>query len=122
MQALWCQPKCFQAMGDYLLTLERDGALIGRIAPLRDIPVVVISSGDQSADRLAAHRNLAEASIQGRQVIASRSAHWVQFDEPQLIIEVIKDLVASLRMGDGADKRETPGVKQCLSPGVSQRV
>ena len=28
MQAFWSQPKCFHAMADHLLTLERDGAAI----------------------------------------------------------------------------------------------
>ncbi len=30
VQALWCQPKCFRAMADHLLALERDGASIRR--------------------------------------------------------------------------------------------
>jgi pimeloyl-ACP methyl ester carboxylesterase len=100
VQALWCQPKCFHAMADYLLTLDRDAALIDRVAPPRHIPVVVISSGDQPPERLIAHRKLAESSVQGRHLIARRSAHWVQFDEPQLIVEVIKNLIASWRSAE----------------------
>jgi pimeloyl-ACP methyl ester carboxylesterase len=93
VQAHWCQPKCFRAMADYLLTLERDGPSIAGIAPPRDIPVVVISGGDQPPEQLAAHRMLAEASAGGRHVVAARSAHWVQFDAPELIVAVVKDLI-----------------------------
>jgi pimeloyl-ACP methyl ester carboxylesterase len=97
IRALWCQPKCFHAMGDHFLALQRGVPLIADLAPPRDIPVVVISSGNQPTEQLAAHRLMADASDRGRHVIATKSAHWVQFDEPELIIEAIKDVVASHR-------------------------
>jgi pimeloyl-ACP methyl ester carboxylesterase len=97
LQALWCQPKCFHAMADYLLSLEREGAAIAAIEVPHHIPVVVISSGDQPPEYLDAHRQLAAASFDGRHVIAARSAHWVQFDEPELVVGVIKELVEQSR-------------------------
>jgi pimeloyl-ACP methyl ester carboxylesterase len=93
VQALWCQPKCFHAMADYLLTLGRDGPAIAASSPPPDVPVVVISSGDQPPPQLAAQRALCDSSRAGRHVMASRSAHWVQFDEPDLVIAVIRELV-----------------------------
>jgi pimeloyl-ACP methyl ester carboxylesterase len=97
VQAHWCQPKCFHAMGDCLLTFQRAAAFIAGVTPPRHIPVTVISSADQPAEQLAAHRRLADASAHGRHVAATRGAHWVQFDEPELVASVIKDLVASER-------------------------
>jgi pimeloyl-ACP methyl ester carboxylesterase len=63
----------------------------------RSIPVVVISSGNQPPDQLEAHRRLADASNGGRHIIAARSAHWVQFDEPELIIDAVEELVLTRR-------------------------
>lgn len=100
VQAVWCQPKCFHAMADHLLALAQGGASIASAAPPPEIPVVVISSGDQPPALLAAHRALADASIGGRHVIASQSAHWVQFDEPELIVRVVRELVAASRSPD----------------------
>jgi len=97
MQAIWSQPKCFHAMADHLMTLERDAAAIARIVVPREIPVVVISSGNQPSEQLEVHRLLAEASDEGRHIIAARSAHWVQFDEPELIIDAVRELVESCR-------------------------
>ena len=94
VQSIWCQPKCFHAMADHLLALERDGAAIARVAPPPEIPVVVISSGDQPPGQLDAHRRLAEASAGGRHLVAARSAHWVQFDEPDLIVAAVEQLAA----------------------------
>lgn len=93
LQELWCQPKCFHAMADHLRVLEREGIGIGALIPPRTIPVVVISSGNQPPEQIAAHRMLADQSSDGRHVIASRSAHWVQFDEPELVVAVVRELV-----------------------------
>ena len=101
MQAFWSQPKCFHAMADHLLALERDVAAIARVATPEAIPVVVISSGNQPPEQLDAHRMLAEASNAGRHIIAARSAHWVQFDEPELVINAIRELVIGHRDADG---------------------
>lgn len=100
VQAHWCQPKCFHSMADHLGALARDGAGMTRVVPPPRIPVVVISSGDQPAAELAAHRALAESSVRGRHVVAARSAHWVQFDEPGLIVAAIRELVGEARGGN----------------------
>ncbi len=92
VQALWCDPKCFRGMADHMLTLQRDGADMAAGVPRREIPVVVISGGDQPPDQVAAQRKLADSSAEGRHIIAARSAHWVQFDEPDLLVSAIRDL------------------------------
>ena len=93
VQTLWCQPKCFYAMADHLRVLEREGVSLTRFIPPREIPVIVISSGNQPPEQIAAHRMLAERSADGRHVIAPRSAHWVQFDEPALVVALVRELV-----------------------------
>jgi pimeloyl-ACP methyl ester carboxylesterase len=95
VQMLWCQPKCFHAMADHLLVLAREGASMAALAPPREVPVVVISSGDQPPEQIAAHRRLSECSHGGRHVIAARSGHWILFDEPGLIVDAIRELIAA---------------------------
>ena len=97
VQSLWCQPKCFHAMAEHLLTFERDGASMMAPTPPREIPVVVISGADQPEEQIAAHRMLAERSIGGRHITAARSGHWIQFDEPELIVGVVRELVEAQR-------------------------
>jgi pimeloyl-ACP methyl ester carboxylesterase len=94
LQSFWCQPKCFHSMAAHMTALQTDGAIIASVVTPREIPVVVISSGDQPADQLEAHRKLAEASAGGRHIVASRSAHWIQFDEPELVVSAVQDLVS----------------------------
>jgi pimeloyl-ACP methyl ester carboxylesterase len=95
VQALWCDPKCFHAMADHLSALERHRESIAALKPPREVPLVVISSVDQPAEQLTIHRRLAEASTVGRHVVATRSAHWIQFDEPELIVACVRSLIDS---------------------------
>lgn len=93
VQSLWCQPKCFSAMADHLRVLEREGSAIASLSPPPEVPLTVVSSGDQPAEQVARHRELAEHSSHGRHVIATRSAHWVHLDEPDLIVGLTRELV-----------------------------
>jgi len=92
VQALWCQPKCFLAMAAYLGALPEAIAEVGRVPPLT-VPLIVISSGDQTPDVLEAHQALARKSTMGRHVVAAHSTHWIPFDEPGLIVTAIRDVV-----------------------------
>jgi pimeloyl-ACP methyl ester carboxylesterase len=97
VQALWCQPKCFRAMADYLRAMEDAAVSTAEAGPIGDVPLVVISSADQMPDVMAAHQALARGSPQGRHIVASSSSHWVQFDEPDLVIETIREVVDAVR-------------------------
>jgi pimeloyl-ACP methyl ester carboxylesterase len=97
MQEFWSEPKCYLAMADYLGALERDGAAIARIASPPEIPTIVISSGNQSAEHIEMQRRLADASHAGKHVVAVRSSHWVQLDAPELVSAAVQELVIRLR-------------------------
>jgi pimeloyl-ACP methyl ester carboxylesterase len=93
VQALWCQPKCFHAMADYLLVLQKEGDEIAAAAPPPEIPLVVISGAHQPEQEIAIHRNLVGALPHGRHVIATHSGHWILFDEPEVIVAAVRSLV-----------------------------
>lgn len=93
VQALWCQPKCFSGMADHLQALVEGADAVARITSLPDVPVVVISSGDQTPETLARQRALAGLSPQGRHTTADAAGHWIQFDAPDLVVATIRDVV-----------------------------
>jgi pimeloyl-ACP methyl ester carboxylesterase len=97
VQTLWCQPKCFRAMADHFDALPEMAACAAGVRTLGDIPLVVVSSGDQPPEIVARHRALAGLSSNGRHVVASRSGHWIQFDEPDLVVSTVRDLVGAWR-------------------------
>jgi pimeloyl-ACP methyl ester carboxylesterase len=102
VQALWCRPKCFRAMADHLAVLEETAALVSRVKSLPDVPMVIVSSGDQSPDTIAKHRQLARLSERSRHVIATKSGHWIQFDEPDLVVAAIREIVDQARRTNAA--------------------
>jgi len=93
VQMHWCQPKCFQSMAAHLAALEEAAAVASGVTSLPDVPLVVISAGDQPAGVLAAHQRLARLSSTGRHVVASGSGHWIQFDDPNLVVATIHAMV-----------------------------
>ena len=96
VQELWCQPKCFHAMAEHLGVLQREGTTLAALNPPPGIPMVVISSGNQPPEQIAEHRALAARSAKAQHVVAARSTHWVQFDEPELVVAAVKEVVESL--------------------------
>jgi pimeloyl-ACP methyl ester carboxylesterase len=102
VQALWCQPKCFQGMASHLAALQETAATVGRIASLGNIPVVIVSSGDQPPEMIAKHRQLTRLSSDSRHIVATASGHWIQFDEPALVIAAVRNLVERARPTSGS--------------------
>jgi pimeloyl-ACP methyl ester carboxylesterase len=83
-------------MADYLGVLQSESKAIAAMVPPAHIPVVVISGAHQPSSELAAHERLAAASPGGRHLVANRSGHWILLDEPDLIVDAVRTLIASV--------------------------
>jgi pimeloyl-ACP methyl ester carboxylesterase len=97
VQELWCQPKCFRAIADHLGALEETAAFVAGVRSLPDVPLVIISSGSQPPEAIARHQDLARLSSKSRHVVAASSGHWIQFDQPDLVVATIRDVVNHTR-------------------------
>jgi pimeloyl-ACP methyl ester carboxylesterase len=76
-----------------------------------DVPVSVISGGKSSflerrrrAELVAAHRARAEASPQGRHVVAETSGHHVPFTQPDVVAAEILRIIDAARDADSASE------------------
>jgi pimeloyl-ACP methyl ester carboxylesterase len=97
VQALWCDPRCFRGMAEHLGALDPMGGAAARVTTLGDIPLAIISGGDQPADVIEQHRDLACLSSRGRHTVAAKSGHWIHLDEPEVVVSAIRDLVEGAR-------------------------
>lgn len=97
VQALWCQPKCFRSMADHLRGLQDAAASAAQLRSVGDMPLAVISAADQPPEVLALHQALARMSSKGRHIVASKSGHWIHFDEPELIVDTVRRVVEAAR-------------------------
>lgn len=95
------------ALTDELEAITESAASV-RNAPIpAHLPVVVLTAShrDDSPDFRSAWRTLQRrmASLfpNGRQIIAEHSDHYIQFDEPELVITAIREIVAKARQPRG---------------------
>lgn len=84
VRAHWCQPKCFEAMADYLEALPENSTQAATLGEPPDTPITLISS---------AHSNQHRVSLRAHCIVAENSGHWVQFDRPDLVVQAIRDLL-----------------------------
>jgi len=72
-------------------------------ASLGNLPLIVLSRGQQGAPpeeqraRDAMQQELVALSANGKQVIAAESGHGIQYDQPELLIDSVRELVELVR-------------------------
>ena len=93
VQSHWCQPKSFRSMADHLASLPASAAACDPVGDLGDLPLIVLSAADSSPSRAAEHDRMAARSTRGAKVIAEKSGHWIQLDQPDLVIDSIRRLL-----------------------------
>jgi pimeloyl-ACP methyl ester carboxylesterase len=84
-------------MAEQLAALGPMGTAAGEIASLADLPLAVISAGDQPPDVIAQHNVLARLSSRGRHLVATKSSHWIHLDEPELVVTTIREVMGDAR-------------------------
>ncbi len=98
VQAHWCQPKSFLAMAGYLelLPASAAGAAECGATPPR-ISVTILSASNSSAAQLAERDTMARRSTRGQHIVVANSGHWIHLDQPQVVIQAIRDMVDLIR-------------------------
>jgi len=76
-----------------------EAAAHGNPHPLGRLPLVVISTGNQSPGYAELQQHLLSLSSNSRHLIAENSFHSVEISEPEVVTEGIRDVVASARGG-----------------------
>jgi pimeloyl-ACP methyl ester carboxylesterase len=95
--ALWTQPKFFDAIVSQAEALPQSAAQVAATGDYSDIPLVVLSASSSSPSQMKGHNALAHLSSQGKHIVASKSGHWIQLDEPDLVVGSIRVVVESVR-------------------------
>ena len=97
VQAHWCQPKAFLGMAEYFKALPESCAQAAALGDLPQIPVSILSAGNSTPAQLAERDALACRSPRGKHIIIRHSGHWIQLDQPQVVIEAIRQVVEMVR-------------------------
>jgi pimeloyl-ACP methyl ester carboxylesterase len=89
----WSRSDFYWAMAAHLQALPECARTVSNSRVSRDITVTVLSGSHQPPERLAEH-----AAIATRHIIASRSAHFIYLDEPELVIKAVRDALQLLQI------------------------
>ena len=90
--AHWSRPGYYAGMRSHVMAVPDTVREMQDAEPIHGIPVVVLTPGKAiplSCEKLACIGNNAH------QVIAPASAHWIHLDEPELVINSIREMVAA---------------------------
>jgi pimeloyl-ACP methyl ester carboxylesterase len=91
-------------------TSERQTRMALRRSPVRPMPLVVIARGHPDPDTpyveleepfwRQLQRELARLVPGGRLVVATESGHDIQHEQPELVLDALRDVVLAVRAGD----------------------
>ena len=100
LRQFWTQEKFYAALGSQIASISASAAETLAAAPggYGDLPLVTISSTDPGDYRLRQQDALARLSSRGRHIMASNSSHWIPLDQPQIVIDTIREMLADAKV------------------------
>ena len=97
IQAHWCLPKSFEGLAVALEGLPGSAAEAARIELPRAIPLTILSAKHCTPAELSEREAMAAKSVRGRHIVAANSGHWIHLDQPDLVVEAIREMVEAAR-------------------------
>jgi pimeloyl-ACP methyl ester carboxylesterase len=88
--AHWSRPGYYAGMRKHVEAVPETVREMQAIDPIREIPVLVLTPGKSTPLSSAC---LEKIGNNVQQVIATGSAHWIHLDEPELVIDSIREMV-----------------------------
>jgi pimeloyl-ACP methyl ester carboxylesterase len=98
LRQFWTQERFFTALASQIASMSTSAAETLEVADsYGDLPLVTISSTDPGDYRLRQQDALARLSHRGRHLVASNSGHWIPLDQPQVVIDAIREVLADAK-------------------------
>ncbi len=95
LSQFWTKPGFFEALGSQIESICESAAQVREVTAngFGDLPLITISSTNPGDYRLRQQDRMAALSSRGRHIMASNSGHWVPLDEPQIVIQAVKEVL-----------------------------
>ena len=98
LRTFWVQPSSLEALASQIENAPASAAMVSEeTSDFGDMPLVVLTAANPDAKRLDDQLQTTALSRAGRHVVARRSGHWIPLEEPDLIVDAVRDVVSSLR-------------------------
>jgi pimeloyl-ACP methyl ester carboxylesterase len=96
IRAHWSRPGFYWAMARYLRAVPACARAASCCPTPSGLPITVLSGAHQPPELLAA-----QAAMATRHIVAAASAHFIHFDEPELVVSAILNTLAMCRTSAG---------------------
>jgi pimeloyl-ACP methyl ester carboxylesterase len=95
LSQFWTKPQFFEALGSQIGSICVSAGQVMEAASngFGDLPLITISSTNPGDYRLRQQDAMAKLSTRGRHIMASNSGHWVPLDQPQVVIDAVKEVL-----------------------------
>lgn len=90
--AHWSRPSYYAGMRSHVAAVPDTVREMQNAEPIRGIPVMLLTPGMSSPLSDDCLQRIGDTV---KQVIAPESAHWIHLDEPELVIQAIREMVAA---------------------------
>jgi len=102
---VWSKPRFFQALGSQIgsISVSAGQVLEATAGGFGDLPLITISSTNPGDYRVRQQDALAARSTRGRHIRASNSGHWIPLDQPEVVIDAVKDILQAARNAEKND-------------------
>lgn len=94
LQMFWTQPKFYEALASQMEHLPASCAEVEAAGGLGDLPLLVLTAGNPTPERVAQQDAIARLSTRGEHRVASNPSHWIQLEEPELVTTAIRHVLA----------------------------
>ena len=91
--AHWSRPSYYAGMQRHVEAVPDTVREMRDADPILDIPVLLLTPGKSTP---LSSQCLKQIGNNVRQVIAEDSAHWIHLDEPKLVVDAIREMVAAV--------------------------
>lgn len=98
--AHWSNPDYFRGMTAHIQGVPGTVTEMLNALPILGMPVVLLTPGQPKA---ISDADLEKIGPDAEQLIAEKSGHWVHLDEPELVIEQIREMLALVQSGVARD-------------------
>jgi pimeloyl-ACP methyl ester carboxylesterase len=96
---VWSKPRFFAALGSQIGSISVSAAQVleATAGGFGDLPLITISSTNPGDYRVRQQDALAARSTRGRHIRASNSGHWIPLDQPEVVIDAVKEILQAGR-------------------------
>lgn len=100
LATFWTQARYYKSLASQIAHMKESAEQVMGTEFRADLPLTVLSASSMPQHEMEQNRELAGRSTRGRHQVVEGSGHWVQLDQPQVVIGAIKEMLERVQHED----------------------